>query len=510
MSIRASILGVATVLVVFICPADAALKHRYSFNEGPTTNAAGRTIIDSVGGRNGTVIGPVGAGGAPTATAEQIVLPGGPSATAPYVDLPNGIISALTDATFEAWYTIDTAQAWSRVFDFGSTTGGELSAPGGGSNGQDFIFYAPMRGTDLATQRVGFGNDDPLFLGSAAGAVAGGFSDLDPEFTHVIGTQYHAAVVIDADGGGPSIATQTLYINGVPAPDGGGGPSTINSAHQLANLNDVNNWLGRSNWTQDSSFGGSFNEFRIYDNALSASEVAQSSILGPDALEGEAIFSVEVNTTTGQTRLLNHRAETMTFDYYELSSAGGALNAAGWTGIDGDTPAGEGWDKSGGASANLLREFYLPESGYAFPANGSLPIGNALNPAVFGAGNPGDLEFRFGLASGALLTGTVNYVSTAPQVAGDYNQNGVVDAADYVIWRKNVGGTTLPNRGTGISGPVGMSDYDLWRSRFGATSGSGGGAVVNVPEPATLVLLLFGCMATRTGRRGARFNNRVD
>ena len=68
------------------------------------------------------------------------------------MDLPNGIVSALTDATFEAWYTINTAQAWSRVFDFGSTTGGELNAPGGGSNGQDFIFYAPMRRTDIATQ----------------------------------------------------------------------------------------------------------------------------------------------------------------------------------------------------------------------------------------------------------------------------------------------------------------------------------------------------------------------
>ncbi len=275
MPIRASIFGFATVLVAFVCSADAALRHRYSFSEGVTANATGRTIIDSVGGRNGMVIGPAAGGGVPTATATQVVLPGGPSATSPYVDLPNGIVSALTDATFEAWYTINTAQAWSRVFDFGSTTGGELNAPGGGSNGQDFIFYAPMRGTDIATQRVGFGNDDPMSLGGAPGAVAGGFSDLDPEFTHVIGTQYHAAVVIDADGGGPGIATQTLYINGVPAPDGAGGPATINSAHQLANLNDVNNWLGRSNWTQDSNFGGSFNEFRIYDNALSASDVAR-------------------------------------------------------------------------------------------------------------------------------------------------------------------------------------------------------------------------------------------
>ncbi len=195
----------------------------------------------------------------------------------------------------------------------------------------------------------------------------------------------------------------------------------------------------------------------------------------------------------------------MTFDYYEISSTGGALNPAGWTSIDGDTPAGEGWDKSGGATANLLREFYLPEAGFSFPANGSLPIGNAFNPAVFGAGNPGDLQFRFGLANGAFLTGPVNYVSTGPQLAGDYNQNGVVDAADYVVWRNNVGGSALPNRGTGISGPVGPADYDFWRSRFGATSAPGGGASAAVPEPATLVILLFGWMATRSGRRRPYF-----
>jgi hypothetical protein len=50
---------------------------------------------------------------------------------------------------------------------------------------------------------------------------------------------------------------------------------------------------------------------------------------------------------------------------------------------------------------------------------------------------------------------------------GDYNSNGVVDAGDYDIWRKSVGQSTLPNRGTGITGPVGQADFDFWRSRFG-------------------------------------------
>lgn len=74
-------------------------------------------------------------------------------------------------------------------------------------------------------------------------------------------------------------------------------------------------------------------------------------------------------------------------------------------------------------------------------------------------------------------------------VNGDYNGNGVVDAADYVVWRNNVGTTNhLPN--DAIGGTIGIAQYNLWRSRFGATSGSGNGAVAAaaVPEPAMLVI----------------------
>ena len=38
--------------------------------------------------------------------------------------------------------------------------------------------------------------------------------------------------------------------------------------------------------------------------------------------------------------------------------------------------------------------------------------------------------------------------------------------ADYVLWRDSVGQATLPNRGTGITGPVGVADYNFWRSHF--------------------------------------------
>ena len=93
---------------------------------------------------------------------------------------------------------------------------------------------------------------------------------------------------------------------------------------------------------------------------------------------------------------------------------------------------------------------------------------------------------------------------------GDYNGNGVVDAADYVVWRKKLGVGVAAFSGADGSGNgfVDQADYDIWRSRFGTVlgpgAGSGSGASLNatVPEPATLVLLTIAAagMCFRRGR----------
>ncbi len=66
-----------------------------------------------------------------------------------------------------------------------------------------------------------------------------------------------------------------------------------------------------------------------------------------------------------------------------------------------------------------------------------------------------------------------------------------IDAADYVLWRKNLGTTNvLPNDPVG--GPIGAAQYDLWRAQFGETapmsSGAGAGAdrsIADATEPIT-------------------------
>jgi hypothetical protein len=76
-------------------------------------------------------------------------------------------------------------------------------------------------------------------------------------------------------------------------------------------------------------------------------------------------------------------------------------------------------------------------------------------------------------------------------VSGDYNNNGVVDAGDYVIWRN---GGPLQNEVASI-GTVDQADYDAWKTRFGNTSGSGSALGTSaVPEPGSWALVIVGAI----------------
>lgn len=80
-------------------------------------------------------------------------------------------------------------------------------------------------------------------------------------------------------------------------------------------------------------------------------------------------------------------------------------------------------------------------------------------------------------------------------LAGDYNSDGVVNIADYTVWRDNLGAPagTLDNDTTG--GTIGAAQYDLWKSNFGATLPLAGLSQTTVPEPSTVMLLLLGAAA---------------
>ena len=90
---------------------------------------------------------------------------------------------------------------------------------------------------------------------------------------------------------------------------------------------------------------------------------------------------------------------------------------------------------------------------------------------------------------------------------GDYTGDGVVNQADYDLWRASFGDTSALVADGNVDGVVDASDYILWRNNVGRTwldlsTGSGTGlADVAVPEPATVALLISGLISAVMGRR---------
>jgi hypothetical protein len=116
------------------------------------------------------------------------------------------------------------------------------------------------------------------------------------------------------------------------------------------------------------------------------------------------------------------------------------------------------------------------------------PLGllvTALDAEAWGIANASNLNMRF--RSDDATTGqrpTLNIRYTLAPTLGDFNQDELVNAADYIAWRKGV--TAAPNEG----------EYQVWRSKFGE-SNSGDASSPAVPEPttwtlfATLVVMIY-------------------
>jgi hypothetical protein len=89
----------------------------------------------------------------------------------------------------------------------------------------------------------------------------------------------------------------------------------------------------------------------------------------------------------------------------------------------------------------------------------------------------------------------------APGLAGDYNNDGVVDAVDYTVWRNNLNDLTEANiNNNGDGGGVGPTDYTWWKQRYGNTA-AGAGGISAVPEPSALVAIGLGLIGALTMRR---------
>jgi hypothetical protein len=106
----------------------------------------------------------------------------------------------------------------------------------------------------------------------------------------------------------------------------------------------------------------------------------------------------------------------------------------------------------------------------AFPGVGNVPLYDQRG-APFSRVFDGD-----GIDGQRIDIGAFEVQPVGPALPGDYNQNGVVDAADYVLWRKYES-TSTPLANDAIGGVIGPAHYDQWTANFGQSlSAAGSGA----------------------------------
>ncbi len=143
----------------------------------------------------------------------------------------------------------------------------------------------------------------------------------------------------------------------------------------------------------------------------------------------------------------------------------------------------------------FLDDGFIPQAGDSFEfltSSGEISaIFGSLNLPALSSG----LEWQFDFGPQAL---TLNVIGGLP---GDYNLDGTVDAADYTVWRDNLGTSNVAADGNN-DGTVDSLDYNVWRSNFGASANASLGVTSGaVPEPSSVAIGLLSLLGFAYGRK---------
>lgn len=154
-----------------------------------------------------------------------------------YASLPADVMSSLSSFTISTWVKMNALSNWMRVFDFGKGT-------------NNYIFFTVQAGS-AGTIRYAAKN-------------GGSEQNLTYNYTVPLYTWTHVAITYTGN-------TTRIYINGAQVATSTNitiNPAAIGAAAQ--------NYLGKSQYAADAMFKGSIDEFRIYNRALSAAEIANA------------------------------------------------------------------------------------------------------------------------------------------------------------------------------------------------------------------------------------------
>jgi fibronectin type 3 domain-containing protein len=237
----------------------------WKFDETNGTTAAD----SSVGGHNGTLQSSASWGAGTISNAVQL-----DGTSSGYVDMGDGVVSTLNDFTISTWVKVNTNANWARLFDFGSGT-------------SYYMFLTPQSGS--STIRYAIKNN-------------GGEQQINGPSALSAGVWHHVAVTLSG-------TTGKMYVDGVAV---GTNSSMTIKPSDLGNT--WGNYIGKSQFN-DPYLNGSVDDFRIYNRALSATEISTlrnktlpATPTGLTATPGNAQVALTWNTASGATRYNVKRA----------------------------------------------------------------------------------------------------------------------------------------------------------------------------------------------------------
>ncbi|HEX3628070.1 MAG TPA: Ig-like domain-containing protein [Verrucomicrobiae bacterium] len=256
-------LSTTNSLTITVNTGTATLIHRYSFASDAS---------DSVGTANGILNGDA------SVSSGQLVLSGNVNSS---VILPSGILSGLDEITVEAWVSFpSTINAFANLCAFGYSDTTPLDTYIG--SGGNYITFSPHTGG--STAQANFGQGLPGSAGERDAVQGGVYDGLTNLLITIV---YH-----------PYAGTEAFYTNGVLCvsvsmfndmidPVGYAGPTFNDGSILNYTLGlDSTNFIGQSLYTADPGLLANIDEFRIYNGALSPSQIAADLALGPNQARG--------------------------------------------------------------------------------------------------------------------------------------------------------------------------------------------------------------------------------
>ncbi len=394
--------------------------------------SSGTTAADSSGnGWNGTLAN------SPTWVAGKINNAVSMNGTA-HVSLPTGVVNTLTDFTISTWVKLNTIVVNSRILDFGTSTT-PTSTVG------TYMFVAPTaNGMRFAITTAGYTNEQQIIATTPVST----------------GTWTHVAVTLSG-------TTGTFYVNGTAV-----GTNTGMTLNPASLGNTTRNFIGRSQFAADPYLNGTVDEFRIYNRALSPSEI--SGLVAPPAITSAAV----ANATNGTT--FNYQiTATNSPTAYDATGLPAGLNVNPVTGLISGSPSVSGTFNATVSAANASG------NGSAGLAISVLPNSPPTPSGLVASGGNQVVSLSWNASAGATsytvsrsLTSGSGYV---PVVGGtttstSYNDTGLDDSTTYhyVVSATNGGGTSTNSNEAAATT---FTEIENWRMlNFGTTADAGNAA----------------------------------